>query len=119
MSWPDPFRVPPICSLKTQTPVATSSRTRCPSGTRSWDRGSGAVIAPVGELDRIEQRHVVVAADRRGVGVELPPAWTLTHQPDVVELDLDVRRARRCHRGCVTATAECRDGLGLVSIHTQ
>jgi glycopeptide antibiotics resistance protein len=31
MSWPQPARVPPMCSLATHTPVCTSSRTRCAS----------------------------------------------------------------------------------------
>jgi hypothetical protein len=36
------------------------------------DRGAGNLLAAVGELDRVEQRHLVVAAQHRRVVIDLP-----------------------------------------------
>lgn len=55
------------------------------------DRRTWTTVAPVGKFDRVKQRHAVVAAEHRRVGIALPPCWPSTDQPIRVESNVEVR----------------------------
>jgi hypothetical protein len=47
---------------------------------KSLDGGARLTVVTVGELDRVEHRHVVVVLEHRVVVVELPPRRALPHE---------------------------------------
>jgi hypothetical protein len=73
----------------------------------------------VGQLEGVEQGHVVVVADHRGVGVDLPPARASTYEPVGIALDDRIGYARQLDGLRVAVPAQRRDGLGVLAEDAQ